>query len=84
MFVEEKVKSILSELSNEEIIENDSSLQDDLMLDSLAMVMLLINIEEAFNIELDESDMNPLEMIVVQDLIDMINKYLVKKNENNN
>lgn len=84
MFVEEKVKSILSELSNEEIIENDSSLQDDLMLDSLAMVMLLINIEEAFNIELDESDMNPLELIVVQDLIDMINKYLVKKNEKNN
>ena len=83
MLVEE-VKRILSELSGEEKIENDSSLQDDLMLDSLAMVTLLINIEEAFNIELDESDMNPLEMIVVQDLIDMINKYLVKKNEKNN
>lgn len=71
----EEVKRILSELSGEEIIENDSSLQGDLMLDSLAMVTLLINIEEAFNIELDESDMNPFDLNTVQDLITLVQKY---------
>lgn len=74
MLVEE-VKRILSELSGEERIENDSSLQDDLMLDSLAMVTLLINIEEAFNIELDESDMNPFDLNTVQSLIALVEKY---------
>ncbi len=79
--IEEKVKEILSELSVEEKIENNSSLSDDLVLDSLAMVTLLIELEDAFEIQLDESDMNPFELNSVQDVIDMVSKYKDEDNE---
>lgn len=46
------------------------------MLDSLLMVTLLIEIEETFNIQLDESDMNPLELTTVKSVIDLVNKYI--------
>ena len=39
------------------------------------MVMLLVEIEEKLEIELDESDMNPFDLITVQNVIDMVKKY---------
>ncbi|MBE6761997.1 MAG: acyl carrier protein [Ruminococcaceae bacterium] len=81
MNTEEKIREILFELSGMEITDNNASLQEDLALDSLAMVMLLIEIEEAFGIELDESDMNPFELNTVQDVIVLVSKYLGDENE---
>jgi acyl carrier protein len=81
MNLEEKIREILFELSGMEITDNNASLQVDLALDSLAMVMLLIEIEEEFGIELDESDMNPFELNTVQDIIDLVSKYLGDENE---
>lgn len=81
MNLEEKISEILFELSCIETTDNETSLQADLALDSLAMVMLLIEIEEAFGIELDESDMNPFELNTVQDIIDLVSKYLGDENE---
>lgn len=74
MNTEEKVKGIISELCGEEKIENDMSLQGDLSLDSLLMVTLLIEIEEKFEITLDEYDMNPFELTTVQSVIDLVKK----------
>ena len=80
MNIEEKVRAILCELSGEPNIENNSKLQEDLALDSLSMVTMLIEIEESFNIELDEADMNPFDLVTVQNVIDMVVKYcLIKK-----
>jgi phosphopantetheine attachment domain protein len=76
MNVDKKVKNILVELSGENNIKNDMTLQEDLLLDSLLMVTLLIEIEETFNIQLDESDMNPLELTTVKSVIDLVNKYI--------
>ena len=81
MNTEEKIREIIFELSGMEITDNNASLQEDLALDSLAMVMLLIEIEEAFGIEFDESDMNPFELNTVQDVIVLVSKYLGDKNE---
>jgi acyl carrier protein len=81
MNLEEKIREILFELSGMEITDNNASLQVDLALDSLAMVMLLIEIEEEFGIELEESDMNPFELNTVQDIIDLVSKYLGDENE---
>ena len=81
MNTEEKIREILFELSGMEITDNNASLQVDLALDSLAMVMLLIEIEEEFGIELEESDMNPFELNTVQDIIDLVSKYLGDENE---
>ncbi len=75
MSIEEKVKAILYDLSGDENIANEASLQKDLALDSLAMVMLLIKIEDIFEIQLDESDMNPFDLTTVQEIIDMVSKY---------
>lgn len=76
MNVDKKVENILVELSGENNIKNDMTLQEDLLLDSLLMVTLLIEIEETFNIQLDESDMNPLELTTVKSVIDLVNKYI--------
>ena len=75
MNIEEKIKAILCELSGEKSVANEASLQDDLALDSLAMVTMLIEIEDVFEIQLDESDMNPFDLTTVQDVIDMVGKY---------
>lgn len=75
MNIEEKVKAILSELSGEDTIDNASALQEELALDSLMMVTLLMEIEDTFAIELDESDMNPFDLETVQSVIDLVMKY---------
>ncbi len=75
MNIEEKVKGILSELSGDENIDNDATLQGDLALDSLSMVTLLVEVEEKFDIKLDESDMNPFDLTTVQRVIHMVEKY---------
>lgn len=81
MNIETKVKGILCELSGEETIENTDHLQGDLALDSLMMVTMLVEIEETFEIELDEADMNPFDLGTVQNVIDMVAKYCGDKNE---
>lgn len=81
MNIEEKIKDILRELSGEESVENDSRLQEDLALDSLMMVTMLIEIEDVFGIELDESDMNPFELNTAQSVIDMVARYYGDENE---
>lgn len=75
MNIEEKVKAILSELSGEDTIDNASALQEELALDSLMMVTLLMEIEDTFAIELDESDMNPFDLETVQSVIGLVMKY---------
>ena len=69
---------ILRELSGVETIDSEDSLSEDLCLDSLNMVVLLMEIEEVFDVELDESDMNPLELISVNDVILLVERYVVK------
>ena len=54
MKIEEKVKQILAMLSGAETVGDEAVLQDDLALDSLLMVTMLIEIEDAFGITLDE------------------------------
>ncbi len=44
----------------------DKKLIADLAMDSLRLVLLLVNLEETFHIELDESDMNPFLLITVR------------------
>ena len=75
MNIEQKVKEILFELCENKSIENETTLQGDLLLDSLSMVMLLVEIEDNFGIELDESDMNPFDLTTVESIINMVEKY---------
>ena len=81
MNIEKGVKDILLELSGEESIDNEATLQNDLALDSLAMVTMLIEIEDTFEIQLDEVDMNPFDLNTVADVINMVRKYRGYENE---
>lgn len=78
-----KVAAVLSELSGIEEICLGQELQRDLGLDSLQMVTLLMMLEETFLIVLDESDMNPFDLIYVWNVVDLVEKY-VGGDENEN
>lgn len=81
MEIFDKVKAILSELNGAESIEPEHELQKDLGLDSLQMVMLLLLLEENFEILLEESDMDPFALTTVQHIVDLIEKYIKKDEE---
>lgn len=75
MNITETVKTVLQEISGLKEINLTDRLQSDMALDSFAMVTLLITIEERFAIELEESDMNPMELLCVSDVINLIERY---------
>ncbi len=75
MNVKDTVYEILRDISGVEHITNSHNIQKELFLDSLSMVVLLIKIEDALNILLDESDMNPYELVTVEDVIKLAEKY---------
>ena len=77
----EKIIQILKELSPFEKIDIESSLSSDVGLDSLGMVSLLVAVEDNFQIQLDESDMNPFALQTVGDVTDLVKKYLGEKDE---
>ena len=75
MDTKEKVFSILKDLACAEEITEQSSLQEDVGLESLNMVTLLIELEDGFGITLDESSMNPFDLVTVADVIDLVDRY---------
>ena len=76
MKVREKISEILSELTGIDTINTNDALQEDLGLNSIQMVTLLIMVEENFGIFLDESDMNPYDLVYVYQVVDMVEKYI--------
>lgn len=74
--VKEGVFKILSDLSGVSVNEAQMKLVEDIGLDSLMLVTMLIEIEEEFNIELNESDMNPYDFITAGDVIAMTERYV--------
>lgn len=71
---ERKIVEILTELGAENITPA-ATLRDDLGLDSLQMVNLLITLEEVFQIELEETDIDPTSLRTVEDVISLTKKY---------
>ena len=63
--VKEGVFKILSDLSGVSVNEAQ-----------MRLVTMLIEIEEEFNIELNESDMNPYDFITAGDVIAMTERYV--------
>lgn len=76
-----KITDILSKLSGIDGICSEQDIQSDLGLDSLHMVMLLMMLEEKFGITLNESDMNPFDLNKVSHVVDLVEKYLYDKND---
>ena len=75
MNVFDTVAATLAELSGVEQICAGQSLQGDLGLDSIQLVTLLMELEDSFQIVLDEADMNPFDLVKVEDVIALAEKY---------
>lgn len=80
---ERKIIEVLTELGAESITPG-SELRDDLGLDSLQMVNLLIALEDIFEIELEEADIDPTSLLTVEDVISLAKKYTKTSEGNNN
>lgn len=83
MNVEQKICDILLELTGKETVSPTDSLQADLALDSLSAVTLLLEIEDTFGIQMDESDMDLSKLELVEDVIAMVSDYVLKCGEEN-
>jgi len=79
MNIRNKIIEILKELSAFETVHENSSLTFDIGLDSLGMVAMLVAIEDCFQIQLDEADMNPFELQTVGDITTLVKKYLEER-----
>lgn len=75
MTIKERVFELLEGLTAMEEISEYDELAGDLGLDSLGLVTLLVAVEDTFQIELDESDMDPLILQTVDDIVQMVGKY---------
>ncbi len=75
MKTKEKVYEILKALSCKDKIGDRDRLREDLMLDSLAMVILLIETEDKLGIRFDEADMNPFDLVTSGDVVRLAGKY---------
>lgn len=75
MDAEKTVKELISGLCGKNNIQNGDTFKEDLAIDSLSFVVLLVEIEERFSVEFDESDMDPMNLNKVQDVIDLVKKY---------
>lgn len=75
----ETVIEILEELCGSPIEDLSMTLVGDLAMDSLRMVTLLLMLEDSFEIELDESDMNPFQLLTVEDVVRLASKYTDQK-----
>ena len=78
---EKQVMELLEELCLTPVTDRSLTLVGDLALDSLRMVMLLVTLEDTFEIELDESDMDPFALETVQDVVELAEKYVSAKED---
>ena len=81
MNLKENIHAILKKLSGAETVKDNDRLKEDLVLDSLAMVTLLLELEDTLNIQLDEADMNPFDLVTAEDVVTLAEKYIGNNNE---
>lgn len=70
------VNEILKEKSFCDDITAELKLNEDLGLDSLNMVELMVELEERFDIEIDESDLDPAALQTVEQVYALVAKYV--------
>ncbi len=81
MNAKEKVILLLEKLSGIDKISEQHLLESDLGMDSLGMVMLLIELEDTLEITLDQTDMNPYDLRTVANVIELAERYTGGANE---
>lgn len=77
VYMKKKITEILSTMSEKKEIFEEDSLKEDLMLDSFSFVSLLIELERAFDIIFEESDLDYSELKTVGDVFTLVEKYVL-------
>ena len=70
------INSILTEKRFSDAIAADMKLSEDLGFDSLSLVELIVDLEDRFDIEIDESDLDPSQLKTVAQIYSLVDKYL--------
>ena len=73
--MKETVNEVLREKSCCGDITPELKLNEDLGLDSLNLVELMVELEDKFNIEIDESDLDPAALQTVDQIYALVSKY---------
>ena len=77
MEIEAKLKELLYEIDDEidvDEITEESRLKEDVGLSSVAMLYMAVSIENEFEIDLSDANMN--DLVTVGDVVELIEKYL--------
>ncbi len=81
--LKEMVDDVVLDLSAiDKISGADATLREELGFDSLKMVELLVALEEEFEIEFDEGDLEPSLLICVKDIYSLVGKYSLSMSKN--
>lgn len=74
--IKETVDKVVMELAMlDQTPDKEARLREDMGVDSLKMVELMVGIEEALDIEIRESDLDPDTYQTMEDLYDMARRY---------
>lgn len=79
--LKEKVYEIILQISIDsglevDTINDETNISSDLGFDSVAIIELIVEIENTFDVEMDEDDMDVNNLLMVGKLIDMINERI--------
>ncbi|MDO4734716.1 MAG: phosphopantetheine-binding protein [Lachnospiraceae bacterium] len=77
MEIEARLKELLYEIDDEidvDEITEESRLKEDVGLSSVAMLYMAVSIENEFEIDLSDANMN--DLVTVGDVVELIEKYL--------
>ena len=74
--INKEIKKLVNDCVEEKINEETDLIQ--LGIDSLMTVVLVLGLEEAFDIEFDDSDLEMENLKSVRDIVTLVNKYVVE------
>ena len=74
--INKEIKKLVNDCVEEKINEETDLIQ--LGIDSLMAVEFVLGLEEAFDIEFDDSDLEMENLKSVRDIVTLVNKYVVE------
>ena len=74
--INKEIKKLVNDCVEEKINEETDLIQ--LGIDSLMTVELVLGLEEAFDIEFDDSDLEMENLKSVRDIVTLVNEYVVE------
>jgi acyl carrier protein len=77
--IRKKIKDVISSVTSidPEDMSDNASFKDDVDVDSLTMLEITVDVDEAFDLELPEEEVRAMQTL--QDYVDLVEKHLAEK-----